>query len=134
MIGMAKLVGMAVGGGALLLALAGAQRPAVLAQTQGGLWEVSGIARPPAPQRLCVADTVQLAQYEHRSGSCTRMIIRDTPSLAEIHYTCAGGGFGRSKVTLITPRSLRIETQGISANAPFYYLLHARRVGNCRTH
>jgi hypothetical protein len=34
-------------------------------------------------------------------------------------------------VTLITPRSLRIDTQGISGGYPFHYQIHARRVGNC---
>ena len=29
------------------------------------------------------------------------------------------------------PRSMRIETQGISGNLPFNYQLHARRVGDC---
>jgi hypothetical protein len=32
---------------------------------------------------------------------------------------------------VITPRSLRISTQGISDNLPFNYLLQARRVGEC---
>ena len=50
---------------------------------------------------------------------------------AEIHYTCQSGAFGQSNVELLTPRSLRIETQGISDNAPFHYVLQARRLGNC---
>lgn len=118
------------GCGAMAAALIAAQRPVALAQTSGGLWEVSGVPGQ-AAQRLCVADTALLAQYEHRRESCTRVVIRDMPSWAEIHYTCSGGGFGRSKVTAITPRSLRIETQGISGNAPFNLLLQARRVGSC---
>jgi len=32
---------------------------------------------------------------------------------------------------LITPRSIRIETQGISDNLPFNYVIQARRVGDC---
>jgi hypothetical protein len=32
---------------------------------------------------------------------------------------------------LITPRSIRIETQGISGDLPFNYVLQARRVGDC---
>ena len=58
-------------------------------------------------------------------------MIRDSGTEAEIHYTCADGGFGQSKMTLITPRSLTIDTQGISGNLPFHYMLHARRVGDC---
>jgi hypothetical protein len=59
------------------------------------------------------------------------MVIADRGTHAVIHYTCADGGFGRSDVTLITPRTLRIVTQGISGGQPFHYQLHARRVGNC---
>ena len=58
-------------------------------------------------------------------------MIRDLRGRAEIIYSCAGGGFGQSKVEQITPRSLRIETQGISRDAPFHYVVQARRVGNC---
>jgi hypothetical protein len=72
-----------------------------------------------------------LAQYEHRQARCTRVVISDKGTETVIHYTCADGGFGQSKVTLLTPRSLRIDTQGISGNLPFHYQLHARRVGEC---
>ena len=124
-----RLAVFAAAGTGLILMLAAAQRPAALAQTSGGLWEVMGQGRSPA--RICVADTALLAQWEHRQASCTRVVIRDTPTWAEIHYTCSGGGFGRSKVTLITPRSLRIETQGIAGQTPFNYVVQARRVGGC---
>ena len=114
-----------------VVTLGAAQRPAALAVTSGGLWEISGAPGTKAPERMCVADTAVLAQYEHRGQMCTRLVISDTPTATVIHYTCTGGGFGRSKLTLVTPRSLRIETQGISDNLPFNYVLQARRVGEC---
>ena len=113
----------------LLLTLAAAIRPSVFSQTTGGLWEVSranGVRR-----NLCLPDPVMLAQFEHLRASCTRDVVRNQERRAEIHYTCSGGAFGQSTVDLITPRALRIETQGISGNAPFHYVLQARRVGNC---
>jgi hypothetical protein len=113
----------------LLLGLTAAVRPAVFSQTAGGLWEVS--RGNGARQSLCVPDPLALAQYEHLRANCARHIIRDQQRRAEIHYTCSGGAFGQSTVDLLTPRSLRIETQGISGNAPFHYVLQARRVGNC---
>ena len=117
------------GGAALVVALAGAVRPAVFTQTSGGLWEVS---RSNGGRRnVCVADPTVLAQYEHLRSSCRRDIVRNLQSRAEIHYTCQGGAFGQTTVELITPRSLRIETQGISGDAPFHYVLQARRLGNC---
>ena len=117
------------GAAVVLLALTAAVRPAVFTQTTGGLWEVS---RADGGRRnICVADPAVLAQYEHLRSNCARDIIRNQQSRAEIHYSCPGGAFGQSTVELITPRSLRIETQGISGNAPFHYVLQARRVGNC---
>lgn len=113
------------------LALGAARRPAALAQASGGLWEISGAPGARGPARLCIADPAALAQFEHRGKPCTRVVISDAPPATVIHYTCPRGGFGRSKMTVITPRSIRIETQGISGDLPFNYLLQARRVGEC---
>ena len=121
---------LAAGIGAML-ALGAAQQPSALAATNGGLWELSGLPGAKGPQRMCVANTSVLAQYEHRGQMCTRLVISDSPTTTVIHYTCPSGGFGRSKLTLLTPRSLRIETQGISDDLPFNYLIQARRVGEC---
>jgi len=129
-----SLLMITAGAGAMVILAAAQrpnQRPAALAETSGGLWEISGALGGKGLQRLCVADTAVLAQFEHRAQMCTRLVISDTPPTAVIHYTCAGGGFGRSKLTLITPRSIRIETQGISDNLPFNYVIQARRIGDC---
>jgi hypothetical protein len=114
-----------------VLTLAAAQRPTALASVSGGLWEISTSAAGHNATKVCVADPLSLAQYEHRSASCTRVVISDKPSETVIHYTCPGGGFGDTKMTVLTPRSLRVETQGISDNAPFNYVLQVRRVGDC---
>ena len=108
-----------------------AHRPAALSSVSGGLWEISTSAAGTNARRQCVADPIALAQYEHRSASCTRVVISDKPSETVVHYTCPGGGFGRTKMTVLTPRSMRVETQGISGNAPFNYVLQVRRVGDC---
>lgn len=125
-----SLLTIAAGAGAMVV-LTAAQRPAALAETTRGLWEISGAPGAKVPPRLCLADTAVLAQFEHRGQMCTRLVISDTPTATVIHYTCAGGGFGRSKLTMITPRSIRIETQGISDNLPFNYVIQARRIGDC---
>ena len=115
----------------MLLLLGAATRPAVLAQASGGSWEISAPGRTQPRQRLCIVDPALLAQIEDRNASCTRVVIRDQPTFAEIHYTCTGGAFGQSTINLLTPRSLRIHTQGISGGAPFNTVLHARRMGEC---
>ncbi len=117
--------------GLVLLLSVAAAGPRALAGASGGLWQV-GLSAKGAPEKsLCVADPVSLGQWEHRGGQCRRSILSDSGSKAVIDYSCADGGFGRSEMTLLTPRTLRIATQGIAGGAPFNYVLHARRVGNC---
>lgn len=118
---------------ALVAALAiGAASASVFANAEPGLWEISKAGSPAV--KLCVPNLAVLAQYEHRNARCSRSIIRDDGAQATVHYSCAGGDFGQSDVTLVTPRSLTIRTQGISAGAPFKYTLIARRAGNCQSH
>lgn len=111
--------------------LVAATVPRALAPATGGLWEVSQSANGRDATKVCVPSPEVLAQFEHRQGKCTRVVIRDSSNLAEIHYTCSDGGFGRSQVTLVTPRSLTIDTQGISGGLPFHYKLYARRTADC---
>lgn len=125
---------MRFGGAVFVALLAGAAAPPrALAPAAGGLWEVSHTADGHNPQRLCIVSPEVLAQYEHRARRCTRVVVSDVGTTATIHYTCPTGGFGNSKVTLVTPRSLKIDTQGISDGLPFHYQLYARRVGDCGT-
>jgi hypothetical protein len=122
---------MALGSGVGALMLGAAALPPTIAES-GGLWEVSRSATGAGAERLCVPQATVLAQWEHRRGHCTRVVISSTASEAIIHYTCPAGDFGHSKMKVITPRTLRIETQGISGGYPFNYVLHARRVGDCQ--
>jgi len=125
-----KLAWLGLGGAPLLLLLAAAQRPASLASVEGGLFEIDQVGAGPRP-KICVADPLVFASYEHRGKTCTRVVISDGPGGAVIHYTCTGGGFGQSTVKALTPRSLRVDTQGIADGAPFQYVFQARRVGDC---
>jgi hypothetical protein len=120
-----------IAGMAAALVLTGAQQPAALAQTLPGLWEVSGMPGARVPARECVADVAVLARYEHRNGACTVKVTSDVASSAVVDYSCGAAEFGHSKIDVITPRSLRIQTQGVSDNMPFSYLLQARRIGDC---
>ena len=117
--------------GAAIIALSAAQPPSALGQVQGGLWEISGAPGTHAPIRQCVADVTTLARFEHRSRGCAARILKDGGTSAQIEYSCGGAGFGHSEIELITPRSLRIATQGISDGLPFNYVLQARRVDDC---
>ena len=123
-------------GAVALLAMAGtaliaAVCPRALAPATGGLWAVSADATGHDSEQVCISSPDVLAMWEHRAGRCTPEVISDVSSVARIRYTCSDGGFGDSKVTLITPRTMRIDTQGISGGLPFHYQRHARRVGDC---
>ena len=122
------LIGILICSGTAIAAVA---VPHALAPATGGLWEVSRSASGHNPTRICVATPDLLAQFEHRQQRCTRKVLTDQGTETLISYKCVAGGFGQSKMTLITPRTLRIDTQGISDNLPFHYQLHARRIGDC---
>ena len=51
--------------------------------------------------------------------------------MSVIDYNCGAAGFGHSEVNVITPRSIRIATQGISDGLPFNYVLQAHRIADC---
>lgn len=108
--------------------LMGASLP--LAMAGQGEWEIGKTAGR-AGERVCLADPAMLMQWEHRGKQCSRVIVASSIDRAEVHYTCVGGGFGSSRVQVLTPRSIKIETQGIADGLPFGYLVHARRVGAC---
>lgn len=120
----------ALGGLAMAVSLGAAQRPSSLSRVEGGLYEIDMIGEGSRP-RICIADPMQFASYEHRGKQCARDIVSDGPNGMVVTYTCNGGGFGRSTVKALTPRSLRVDTQGIADGAPFQYVFQARRVGVC---
>jgi hypothetical protein len=106
--------------------------PHVLSGAQGGLWQVAGGRRPPT--QICVSDPLTLASYEHLGANCRQHLVRGDTGYAVVGYECAGGAFGQSSILALTPRSLRIETQGISGQQPYNYVVSARRLGDCQHH
>lgn len=115
----------------LLAGVAAARLPS--AMIGSGLWEVARNAGVRG-ERLCLVDPSVLTQWEHRRAQCRRTLVSAAGERAEVNYTCRGGDFGTSKVQVLTPRTLRISTQGISRGYPFAYVIHARRLGNCPIH
>ena len=120
-----------VGAAAAAIVLIGATQLPTLAQTAPGLWEISGVPGTKLPVRQCVGDVVSLARFEHRGKTCSARVLKNEGSSASIEYNCGSAGFGHSEIEVITPRSLRISTQGISDGLPFNYVLQARRVDEC---
>ena len=113
------------------LVLVGANLPT--AMVGPGEWEIASSASAVRGYKRCLPDPALLMQWEHRQNQCTRTIMSSSADRAEVTYTCAGGGFGTSRVEVLTPRSVKVNTQGIAGGLPFAYVLHARRVGPCAT-
>jgi hypothetical protein len=114
-----------------LALLTGAQQPSALGTTSAGDWELTGLPGAKTALRQCVTDLMSLTQFEHRGQHCTSTVISDHGNSTIVQYNCGARGFGRTQIDVLTPRSLRISTQGISDNLPFNYVLQARRMGDC---
>src|SRR5688500_4421249 len=112
--------------------LAAAAPPALFAQSQPGMWELSGMQGSKVPARLCLADLSQLAQVEHRGRGCKQKAIRESGTAATFTYECAPNEYGRSELTLVTPRNFRIVSQGIAGGLPLAHTVQARRLGDCQ--
>jgi hypothetical protein len=102
---------------------------AALKPLETGLWQLDVKGR--APRQLCVVDPVNLVQIEHDQAGCSRFVIANDPKVSTVHYSCQRTGWGRTTVRVETPRTVVIQTQGISRNAPFDYTVEARRIGAC---
>ena len=96
-----------------------------------GEWEVSKAVNGSDSEKVCLSDPALLTQWEHRGKQCERVILSSSAEHAEVHYTCNGGGFGTSRVEVLTPRSVKVDSQGISGGYPFAFVLHAHRIGPC---
>lgn len=121
---MMTLGGLAVAGATAHVRLSG------LAEVKPGLWEVSRSARGDRAARICVKDVGQLATYAHDPARCTRTVLRERPGMVVMELAC-GADFGRSTLSVTTPRSLKLETQGIRGGEPYDQTYYARRVGDC---
>ena len=118
-LGACAAMGLVVGGASLPLAMVGP-----------GEWEISANVGG-SGEKVCLPDPGLLAQWEHRSKQCARVILSSTAERAEVHYTCVGGGFGTSRVEELTPRSIKVDSQGISDGYPFARTIYAHRIGAC---
>jgi len=127
-------------GGALLLTglvaaapLQGGARPtlAALAMIAHGEWQLRERDPNAQARRLCLNDPATLIQLQHSGEQCSQFVVENSRLKATVHYTCAGHGYGRTTVSVETPRLFRIESQGIRDGLPFALDMEARRIGDC---
>ena len=123
--------------GTLLLICAGgasAQRDhAALTALRGveqGQWQLKE-REDGGVRNLCLTNPAVLLQIRHGGAQCSHFVVEDSARVATIHYTCPGHGYGRTTVSVETPRLIRVETQGVLDGAPFSNELEGRRTGTC---
>lgn len=100
-----------------------------LKSLEPGTWQLDVAGRP--SRQICLSDPVALVQIEHEQTGCSRLVVANEARSATVQYMCQGAGWGRSTVRVVTPRQVSISTQGIARNAPFDYVVSARKIGAC---
>lgn len=111
--------------------LAGAATPPpALARLQPGQWQFREAGTTMA-RAMCLADPAAALRIGHVDVACTQSVIESAPTTLTVRYSCAGAGHGRSTLTVRTPTSFRLQTQGLSGGAPFEFDYEARRIGDC---
>lgn len=119
------------GGAAMAASDSGAS--VALSRIERGQYEISVVGSTATPRSVCIADPAILLQMQHPGVACARFVMADGPDGTTVSYRCASGGHGRTVVTITTPRSFDIDTQGIAGGAPFDLNYQGRRVGACTT-
>jgi len=102
-----------------------------LSRIERGQYDISEVGSTATPRSVCIADASVLLQMQHPGAVCTRFVMADGPDGITVSYRCPSGGHGRTVVTVTTPRSFDIDTQGIAGGAPFDLNYQGRRVGAC---
>ena len=132
--GFAWARGLLLGAAVLVLAATAAPHPtpSALDTLQPGLWQIRMLGNGGGPARqLCLADPVALVQLRHGAAICTRLVISSAGHDTTVHYSCPGGGWGRTSVYVESPDQVSIDSQGIAENAPFSFKAEAKRSGSC---
>ena len=115
-----------------LPAFAAAPQIDALSKLERGRWQVRELDGATPSVSLCIGDPALLLRFEHRGErSCSSELLASGAASRTVQYTCRGRGFGHSHLRVETPRSVRIDSQGLSRGRPFSYRLEARRTGAC---
>ncbi len=111
---------------------ADAPQISVLAKIEPGQWQLHA-TDDSTTRNLCVRDPRILLQLGHADTTqCSRFVVSQGPREITVRYTCPGAGHGRTTIGLVTPRSIKLQTQGIAGGLPFQHDYAARRTGACQ--
>jgi hypothetical protein len=106
----------------------------LLGSLNRGMWQfraVGGGATGTATNRLCVGDVSKLAQVQHQGFDCQQYIVRSSPTVLTISYSCRGQGQGLTVIRKESNKLIHIDSQGIRNNSPFSFSVEARNAGPC---
>lgn len=104
----------------------------MLDRLEAGDWEVRDRDPAGGRTRLCIDSGRKLVQIRHQKEACRSFTVEDTAENVTIHYTCAGNGYGRTRIHFENTGLVQLETQGIAGGLPFAFTAEARRMGTCR--
>ena len=125
---------LSVSGAAGATAFAQGTDLSLLESLDRGLWQLRavGVGNSSAPiDKLCVGDPALLTQIQHGDLPCTRYVVRSTPNMVTVSYSCKGQGQGLTTIRKESGKLIHIQSQGIRNNAPFSFSVEGRRAGTC---
>lgn len=102
---------------------------AALGRIERGEWSLR--APDGSTRSICVTDPQTLLQLRHRGVSCRRFVVENTADSSRVTYSCPGIGNGDTRISVETPRLIRLETQGMSKGLPFTEEYEGRKTGAC---
>lgn len=106
----------------------------LLTSLEDGMWQLRAVGGGPssvAASQLCLGDPVRLTQVQHGDASCSRYVVRTTPTTLTVSYSCKGQGQGLTTIRKESNRLIHIQSQGIKNNSPFSFSVEGRRTGGC---
>jgi hypothetical protein len=106
----------------------------LLTSLDHGLWQLRAVGGGPstvATSQLCLGDPVRLTQVQHGDTPCTRFVVRTTPTVLTVSYSCKGQGQGLTTIRKESSKLIQIQSQGIKNNSPFSFSVEGRRAGAC---
>lgn len=101
-----------------------------LTRVSPGVWQLQEVDGP-GRRRICATDTSRLLRLRESGTGCSRYVQDSDSRSMTASYTCRGGSWGRSVLTVHDAASIKLETQGIADGAPFAVNYDGKLIGSC---
>ena len=114
--------------------VSGAPLPNLLDTLERGLWQFRTPGGGPSSAgvtQVCLGDPIKLTQIRHGDAACTRFVVKSTPDVITVSYSCKGLGQGLTTIRKESGKIIHIQSQGIQNSSPFSFSVEGRRSGTC---